>query len=61
MAGKVGGVWGGGPYFDLSLYSLQASEDSGPGVQKVRRGGAFKACELGDDPLSDPKPFEKFI
>lgn len=61
VAGKVGRDCGRGPYFYLSLYSLQASEDSGPGVQKVRRGGAFKASELGDDPLSDPKPFEKFI
>lgn len=36
------------PLFSPSL------EDSGPGVGKIHRGGVFKACELGDDPPSDP-------
>lgn len=39
---------------DMSLYSPRASEDSGPGVGKIHRGGVLKACELGDDPSSDP-------
>lgn len=45
---------GGAMSVDLSLYSPQASEDSGPGVGKIHRGDVFKACELGDDPPSDP-------
>lgn len=44
-----------------TFFSPQASEDSGPRVGKIHRGNVFKACELGDDPPSDPLPLEKFI
>lgn len=44
---------------DVCLSSPHASEDSGPGVGKIHRGDVLKACELGDEPPSDPLPFEK--